>query len=86
MISMMIRKRMFPKKGLDIKIKTGRNQTTSQEGKTLGISLMMMKIKREEELREEEEVVEIEYTSQCLVKMILINLFQETTVGEMILI
>ena len=47
---------------------------------------MMMKIKREEELREEEEVVEIEYTSQCLVKMILINLFQEITVAEMILI
>jgi len=46
----------------------------------------MMKIRGEEELREEEEVVEIEYTSQCLVKMILINLFQETTVGEMILI
>jgi hypothetical protein len=45
---------------------------------------MTMKIKREEELREEE--VEIEYTSQCLVKMILIILTQDIiTVAEMIL-
>jgi uncharacterized membrane protein YiaA len=48
---------------------------------------MMMKIKREEELREEEEVVEIEieYTSQCLVKMILTISIQEINVVEMTL-
>jgi hypothetical protein len=45
---------------------------------------MMMKIKREEAHREE-EVVEIEYTSQCLVIMILTILIQDINVAEMIL-
>jgi hypothetical protein len=78
--------RKCPRKGLDIKIKIGHNLTTGQEGKILGILLMMMKIKREEELREEEEVaVEIEYISHSLVKIILTITTQgSSTVAEMI--
>jgi hypothetical protein len=84
--------RKHPRKDQDIKIKTEKTektekiQLTDQEEKTLGILLMMMRIKIEEELREEEEL-EIEFTSQCLVKMISTILTQDiiTNVVEMIL-
>lgn len=75
----------------NIRTKKEKKQTTNQERKISGIKLiklMMMKIKEEErEQKEAKEVLkeEEEDKDQCLIKMNLITINQDSTEEEMIL-